>query len=804
MADGSIVIQTELDNKKAMTELNRLTANIEKMRAKLNAAEATRNPLADRYAEMAVQLDLAKQKLEEMQQASQGTYTADQIAHQKENVVILQYQWNKVATELERVDTNISRTGQKIRDAEVRAGELAEQLSGAGASGSAAGTAIGDAMEAATRRIEKLGRRIVGLVKRVFFFSLITKALRTVRNYVSVALNNNDEFAASLARLKGALMTAFQPIFSVIVPALTFLANMLAKVINAIASFIAILSGKSLSDYQASAKALDDESKAISGVGGAAAKASKQLAAFDEINKLGEDSGGGGGGGAAATGPDFTAEDWLGQYLEGMEAKVTAGLLLGGVALIALGAALGNLGLVLAGLGLIGAGIVYGMNSGTLKSWSDALGLDNVESFVTSGLLLAGLAAIAIGAALGNILLVVAGAALLGAGIVYGTKTGTIQSWVKKLKLDSVFDYVTAGMQLAGIALVAIGAAMGQLWMVIAGAAILGLGIAADAIGRETLSEWWETLKLTSVQQWVGVVMMLGGIALVAIGAATANLLLIIGGLALIGVATATNAAGGNLRDWVTALGLQKVVAWVTAALLLAGIALLVIGIVTANPLMVLAGIGLLGAGVSVGLTSGTFDNWLSAISGSFQKFAEGIANRARKLLEDVQGVWDKCKQWFSDKIAPIFTAEWWGNKFGAIREGLKMALNGVITAIENAINWIGDKLNSIAIDIPPVFGSQGAHLGFDIPRITIPRLAAGAVIPPNREFLAMLGDQKSGTNIEAPLETMVAAFRQALGEGAGSRTLVLQVGQRELGRIVFDAYNTENSRVGVKIGGLA
>ena len=245
---------------------------------------------------------------------------------------------------------------------------------------------------------------------------------------------------------------------------------------------------------------------------------------------------------------------------------------------------------------------------------------------------------------------------------------------MKKLKLDSVFDYVTAGMQLAGIALVAIGAAMGQLWMVIAGAAILGLGIAADAIGRETLSEWWETLKLTSVQQWVGVVMMLGGIALVAIGAATANLLLIIGGLALIGVATATNAAGGNLRDWVTALGLQKVVAWVNAALLLAGIALLVIGIVTANPLMVLAGIGLLGAGVSVGLTSGTFDNWLSAISGSFQKFAEGIANRARKLREDVQGVWDKHKQWWNEKIAPIFTAEWWAGKFGAIREGLKMA----------------------------------------------------------------------------------------------------------------------------------
>ena len=33
-----------------------------------------------------------------------------------------------------------------------------------------------------------------------------------------------------------------------------------------------------------------------------------------------------------------------------------------------------------------------------------------------------------------------------------------------------------------------------------------------------------------------------------------------------------------------------------------------------------------------------------------------------------------------------------------------------------------------------------------------IPALASGAVIPPNREFLAVLGDQTRGTNIEAPV----------------------------------------------------
>ena len=76
-------------------------------------------------------------------------------------------------------------------------------------------------------------------------------------------------------------------------------------------------------------------------------------------------------------------------------------------------------------------------------------------------------------------------------------------------------------------------------------------------------------------------------------------------------------------------------------------------------------------------------------------------------------------------------------------------------------------------------------------------------MIPPNREFMAVLGDQKSGTNIEAPLETIVQAFRQALGERGGSqRTIILQVDRHELGRVTFDAYNAESQRVGMKLGG--
>ena len=52
-----------------------------------------------------------------------------------------------------------------------------------------------------------------------------------------------------------------------------------------------------------------------------------------------------------------------------------------------------------------------------------------------------------------------------------------------------------------------------------------------------------------------------------------------------------------------------------------------------------------------------------------------------------------------------------------------------------------------------------------------VPYLAEGAVIPPNREFLAVLGDQKSGTNIEAPLSTIKQALRETLNERGGVPT---------------------------------
>ena len=110
---------------------------------------------------------------------------------------------------------------------------------------------------------------------------------------------------------------------------------------------------------------------------------------------------------------------------------------------------------------------------------------------------------------------------------------------------------------LGGIALVAIGASMGSLLLVISGLLLLGAGI---AFGKENdqLQSWVDSLGLNSVQEFVVIAVILGGIAMVAIGAATANILLVIAGLVLIGVAIWYAAQSGMMQDWAETTQLPK------------------------------------------------------------------------------------------------------------------------------------------------------------------------------------------------------------------------------------------------------
>ena len=137
------------------------------------------------------------------------------------------------------------------------------------------------------------------------------------------------------------------------------------------------------------------------------------------------------------------------------------------------------------------------------------------------------------------------------------------------------------------------------------------------------------------------------------------------------------------------------------------------------------------------------------------------------------------------DFITGIFTGNWkkaWEgvknifagvmNTFEAVAKApinaVIGAFNGLISGLEKGLNHVIDMLNEIEFDVPDwIPGIGGKSFDIDIPKIKapkIPYLATGAVIPPNAPFVAMLGDQKHGNNIEAPEDLIRKIVREETG----------------------------------------
>ena len=152
-------------------------------------------------------------------------------------------------------------------------------------------------------------------------------------------------------------------------------------------------------------------------------------------------------------------------------------------------------------------------------------------------------------------------------------------------------------------------------------------------------------------------------------------------------------------------------------------------------------------------------------------------------------------------------------------RSSIVILLESAVNLIIKGLNWLISKINSISFEVPDwVPGIGGESIGPNIPSISeiqLPRLATGAVIPANREFAAVLGDQTHGNNLEGP----EALFRQIVREesGAGgdiSRVIsilqqileaikegkIMMVDYDVFARIVHEANNSEGSRTGVPL----
>ena len=327
--------------------------------------------------------------------------------------------------------------------------------------------------------------------------------------------------------------------------------------------------------------------------------------------------------------------------------------------------------------------------------------------------------------------------------IIAGAATLTVtMASASEFGYDGIIQMLTTIMGVAGGALLALGIIL--LWiggvvgtpiaigMIIAGGALIVSSVAAQA-----------AFAPDDIAAWLSLIMGIAGGALLALGV----ILCMVGsipmgvGMIIAGAISLVSAVALNFDAVVEAIKgpIGTITAIVSGALLVLGIILVCTGV--GIPL----GIGLILAGAA-GLATVVAVNWDA-------------------IVDWVKGAWEAVKGFWNKYIAPVFTAKFWldlaKNCANGLISGFENAINGIITMFENMINFVVDGINSIGFDIPNWLG--GGHFGFDIPRVSfgrvsIPRLAQGAVIPPNREFLAVLGDQKQGTNIEAPLSTIQEA----------------------------------------------
>lgn len=136
---------------------------------------------------------------------------------------------------------------------------------------------------------------------------------------------------------------------------------------------------------------------------------------------------------------------------------------------------------------------------------------------------------------------------------------------------------------------------------------------------------------------------------------------------------------------------------------------------------------------------------------------------------------------------------------FGGIRDTIRDILNKVIGIVNGAIGTVNSAIGGIESafsfgpwKVPTPFGSRTIGFTASFPRVpTVPYLAKGAVIPPRSEFLAVLGDQKNGRNLEAPEGVIREIIEDALAknQGGGGDTRLTVLLNR---RVLFDEFIKE------------
>lgn len=755
MSDGSVVVEVNVDDKQAQKELNSITQKIERISEKLKEQNTGKTEIVNQSAQLGAQLDVAKAKLEYMK-SGQEFFTSDSILGQEKNVSALQKEFDAAADKLDKANEKIRETERRLNAAKEKAADLQKQVAGAQKSAQALAPttkALSPAAEKAEKSFNKLVGRIKGLAKRVFIFTIITAALRKIKQYMWSAIQTNDDAMNAVARLKGELRTLAQPIVNIAIPAFTALAKIITYTLTGASRLLSLLFGSTYSASKKAAKSLNDQQNAIEGVGSAAKKASKYLAPFDELNTI---SGNDAGGGSESGGNAVNFDSDIGSGVNAVMALMT------GIALLAIGAILTFSGHVGVGIAMMVAGAltvygVYASDGGEAAKTLVETGLSKILIAIGPMIAILGVVLMLTGNIPWGLGLLIAGIALFAVGEVAENwdLLGTNLVGALANMLIDISPYI---------------ALFGAVLLFVPGQQALGIGLIIAGIALFAVGEVgakWELLgtnltsALTKIFSEISPYIVVFGLLLAMVpGMMAVGIGMIVAGSAMF----AFSVIAPNWDSITQALRgpLGKTLAMIGGFLVVLGLMLIFSGV--GIPL----GIGMLLAG-GVSLAAAIAPNW------DF-------------IRDKIKNVWQKIKEFWNSYIAPVFTAAWWLN-LG------KTIMNGLISGIERGINWV---LGGVSDMVNGITGILNKIPGVNIGRVNwgnvhIPRLAQGAVIPANREFLAVLGDQKHGTNIEAPLDTIKQAVAEVLGQGSDRPiTIIVQMDGKEMFRQMVRENNSQ------------
>lgn len=703
MADGSMIFEVDMNPTPAQKKLSNLAEKIEDTEAKLEkkTSETT---------DIEVKLEAARQSAKETEAAvkslreeverlndtkwiqAQGftqegyisnvlnrrEIAATELKEQERSLRSQNKEVEQLSSAYRKVSGSCDDISRKLIRMEEEAGGLVQQVQAEAEEARRGSSAFAEMEE----HSKKFVRHIQRLAKRVFIFSAVTKLLTSTRDTLSATLKTSDEATAAMARLKGALITLAAPITQIAIPAFTELMNILTAIITEIINIVAILSGTSVESMEEAGKSLYKEADAITSVGSAAKKASKQLANFDEINKLSKNAST-----SSTIAPDFNLDlNPAMDKLSGLFGKIND-----------------VFRTIRAGLEIVIDDLTWSLDNSALPNskatWLTAL------------------------------------TALLGA---------------------------TIGAAFGGFA-------GGVIWLTIG--ALVGLYIS----GFE--AETWKN-EMSAAEMWSVVVAgliggLLGGVFGGFVGGALGFTLGAVIGLFLVKFAA---------EDGYNAAGLFSDLMVVLCALLGAVIGSLV------TP----------GIGTVVGMTLGI-----------------ALGMRLADISDDNSGVDSTLKKAMKD-ILISFVAAALG--IGLVALGIVSAGTGIVItlAIGLALKFFVDSVDDSTVGkgvsrsdvLKKYTATQSLSVSSPATYAAIPALASGAVIPPNREFLAVLGDQKNGTNVEAPLATIEQALQNVISRngGAGGEVTITVKAAPGLTRYLKYELDKETTRVGTKLvqGGIA